>query len=176
LTECARPRRSRHRIARRARSHCMSLTFQRCCARGRAHSVSLTSAVTDALQLLDNHHHTFPIFFQSGPKVRTLQRSQLDCVLAYLNGFGQPLRVSFTRFLKVRINLPVDFAETTPRRASRTAYQAIETGGLSKGRDIEVKLRGVGQRHRVERDPGVYGAKLVDVIQNAQSRQCCPSR
>src|ERR1039457_71890 len=44
-------------------------------------------------------------------------------------------------------------------------HQAIEPRRLTGRRDVEVKLRRVGQRHRGQRGPGICRAKLVDVIQ-----------
>ena len=52
--------------------------------------------------------------------------------------------------------------------------EAVEPGGLEEHGEVEVRLRRVGQRHGVQRYPGVGRAKLVDVV-HAHVTTYCPS-
>ena len=54
---------------------------------------------------------------------------------------------------------------TRDQASAMAPAQAIEPGGLAKGGDIEVELRRVGQKHRVQRRPGVSRADGVDIIE-----------
>ena len=55
---------------------------------------------------------------------------------------------------------------TFERRSDlRDRYNLVEPSRLADPSDIEIKLRRVGQRHRVECHPGVRRTNPVDVIQ-----------